>query len=135
MRHGKYRLLVAFLLPALALYGYFVLSPYAQAFVVASTDWTGLSSDYHVVGLDNFRRLLGDGYFWNALKNNAILLALLPVLTILLGLFLATMLTVGGRGVTGVRGSSVYRVVYFFPQVLSVAVIGVLWNQIYEPRG
>ncbi|MEE3917746.1 hypothetical protein V2I01_00380 [Micromonospora sp. BRA006-A] len=34
---------------------------------------------------------------WNALKNNAILLAVVPVVTIGLGLFFASILTMGGR--------------------------------------
>ena len=33
----------ALILPALALYGVFVLSPYAQAFYLSLTDWTGVS--------------------------------------------------------------------------------------------
>jgi N-acetylglucosamine transport system permease protein len=139
MKHGKYPLIITFLVPPLLLYGYFVLSPYAQAFQVATTNWGGLSADYKYVGLANFRRLLHDGHVWNAIRHNAILLVLLPVLTILLGLFFATMLNMGGRrgraGIVGVRGSAVYRVVYFAPQVLSVSVIGVLWNNIYDPRG
>ena len=138
MRHGRIPLLITFLLPALALYGYFVLSPYVQAFQVGTTNWGGLSPDFEYVGPENFKRILSDHYVWNALKHNAILLVLLPVLAIGLGLFFATMLNVAGRrgkaGVAGVRGSSIYKVVYFFPQVLSIAIIGVLWNEIYNPR-
>jgi len=135
---GKRLFIAAFLLPPLLLYGLFVVSPYAQAFQISGTDWRGLTPEYEFVGLDNVRRLAGDGLFWNALGHNALLLLLLPVTTILLGLFLASMISVGGRrdraGVHGVRGAAVYRIVYFFPQVLSVAIIGVLWSQIYAPH-
>ncbi|GAA1365556.1 MULTISPECIES: carbohydrate ABC transporter permease [Catellatospora] len=138
MRHGKYPLLLAFLLPPLALYGYFVVSPYAQSFLIAMTDWQGLSPAYEFVGFDNFKRMMGDEYVWNALLNNLWLLVLLPLLTIALGLFLATMLNVGGRGgrstVTGVRGSGLYKVIYFAPQMLSVSIVGVLWAEVYNPR-
>jgi len=135
LRHGRYRLLVTFLVPPLLLYGYFVLSPYVQMFVIAATDWRGLSPSYEIVGLDNFRQLLRDQYVLDALRHNLVLLLLLPVITIALGLFFASMLNVGGRGkVAGVRGSGAYKVVYFFPQVISIAVIGVLWKQLYNPR-
>ncbi|MET7471757.1 carbohydrate ABC transporter permease [Micromonospora sp. NPDC005686] len=137
MRQGRYPLILTFLLPPLALYGIFVLSPYLQAFQISTTDWMGYSAQADPVGLANFRTLLNDGYVWNALKNNAILLAVVPVVTIGLGLFFASMLTMGGRkgraGVTGVRGTSVYRLVYFFPQVLSVVIIALLWKEIYSP--
>lgn len=135
MKHGRYPLLAAFLLPPLALYGYFVVSPYLQTFLISTTDWQGLSPDFDFVGLDNFRRIWHDEYVWNALRHNLYLLILLPVLTIALGLFFATMLNVGGRGgVTGVRGSSIYKFVIFVPQMLSVAIIGVLWSELYNPR-
>ncbi|WP_319462937.1 sugar ABC transporter permease [Micromonospora sp. RTP1Z1] len=138
MRHGRYPLIVSFLLPPLVLYGVFVLSPYLQAFQISTTGWLGYSAQADPVGMANFRTLLHDGYVWNALENNAILLAVVPVLTIALGLFFATMLTMGGRkgraGVSGVRGTSVYRLVYFFPQVLSVVIIALLWKEIYHPN-
>lgn len=138
MRHGKYPLIVSFLLPPVILYGVFVLSPYAQAFYISLTDWGGYTAEHNFVGLDNFARLLNDARIWNAFKNNAILLALLPVLTIGLGLFFATMLNLGGRkgraGVVGVRGSGFYSLVYFFPQVLSVVIIALVWKEIYHPN-
>jgi N-acetylglucosamine transport system permease protein len=135
---GKRLFIATFLIPPLLLYGVFVVSPYAQAFQISTTNWGGLAPDFDFVGLANFDRLLGDGTFWNALKHNAILLVLLPVATILLGLFLASMISVGGRadraGVHGVRGAGFYRIVYFFPQVLSVAIVGVLWKEMYAPN-
>ncbi|HEX5542060.1 MAG TPA: sugar ABC transporter permease [Micromonospora sp.] len=138
MRYGKYPLIVTFLLPPLLLYGIFVLSPYAQAFYISTTDWGGFTPDFNDVGLRNFARLLQDARIWNAIKNNVILLAVLPVLTIGLGLFFSAMLNMGGRrdraGVVGVRGSGVYRLVYFFPQVLSVVIIALMWREMYHPN-
>ena len=138
MRHGKYPLIITFLVPPLLLYGIFVLSPYLQAFQISTTNWLGYSADADQVGLANFRTLLHDGQVWNAIKNNAVMLAVVPVVTIGLGLFFATMLNLGGRkgraGVTGVRGTAVYRMVYFFPQVLSVVIIALLWKEVYHPN-
>ena len=138
MRHGRRLFVLTFLVPPLALYAVFVISPYLQAFQISLTDWRGLSPTYEYVGPENFGRLLQDHYVWNALKNNAIILVALPILTIVLALFFASMLSVGGRsgkaGVRGVRGAAFYRIVYFFPQVLSVAIIGVLWKEVYAPR-
>lgn len=138
MRHGKLPLIVTFLAPPLVLYGIFVLSPYVQAFQISTTDWGGYTAEFKYVGLDNFARLLQDGRVWNAIKHNAILLLVLPLVTIGLGLFFAAMLNMGGRkgraGVVGVRGSSFYRLVYFFPQVLSVVIIAIIWREIYHPN-
>ncbi|MFI7576513.1 carbohydrate ABC transporter permease [Micromonospora sp. NPDC049497] len=138
MRHGKWPLIVTFLVPPVLLYVVFVVSPYLQAFQISTTDWLGYSADANFIGLENFRALWRDDYVWNALQNNAILLALVPVVTIVLGLFFASMLTMGGRkgraGVSGVRGTAFYRTVYFFPQVLSVVIIALLWKEVYHPN-
>jgi N-acetylglucosamine transport system permease protein len=135
MRQGRWRFLVGALTPALVLHAIFVLSPYGQAFYLALTDWTGVAGGAHFVGAANFARLGGDALFLDAVRNNAIMLAVVPAATIGLGLFLASMLHRGGRGGrTGVRGSGAYQIVFFFPQLLSLVVIAVLWSFVYNPN-
>ncbi|GLX02331.1 sugar ABC transporter permease [Microtetraspora sp. NBRC 16547] len=138
MRHGKHRFLLSFLTIPLILYAVFVISPYVQAFYLALTDWRGVSSRQRFIGLGNFTRLLHDPVFWAGLRNNGVMLLVVPLATILFALFFASMLNLGGRrgraGVRGARGTSLYRFVYFFPQVLSVAIIAVLWQFVYTPN-
>jgi N-acetylglucosamine transport system permease protein len=136
LQHGKYAFVVAFLVVPVGLYALYVVSPYAQAIYISLTDWTGLTADQQFIGFDNYVRLFSDEQFWVALRNNGILLLVVPAVTVLLGLFFASMLNVGRRGKTGiegVRGSSVYKIVYFFPQVLSVAIVGVLFKYVFAP--
>jgi N-acetylglucosamine transport system permease protein len=138
MRHGRYQFLAGAILPALALYGVFVLSPYAQAFYLSLTDWTGVSGQAAFVGPDNFRRLLDDPLFLAALRNNGLMLVTLPAATIAIGLLLAMLVNFGGRrdraGVSGVRGAEFYKVAYFFPQLLSLPIVAVLWQFVYHPN-
>jgi N-acetylglucosamine transport system permease protein len=136
LHHGKATFVVSFLLVPVGIYGLFVVSPYLQAIYISLTDWTGLTASQTFVGFANYARLLDDEQFLVALRNNGILVVVVPAVTVLLGLFLASMLNVGRRGrsgIEGVRGSSVYRVVYFFPMVLSVAVVGVLFKYVFAP--
>jgi N-acetylglucosamine transport system permease protein len=137
LQHGKYRFIVTFLSVPLVIYALFVVSPYVQAIWISLTDWTGLTATQKFVGFDNYVRMFTeDDQFFVALKNNAYLLVVVPTITVLLGLFFASMLNVGRRGragIQGVRGSGLYKVVYFFPQVLSVAIIGVLFKYVFAP--
>ncbi len=91
------------------------------------------------IGLENYRRIFADDVFWLALRNNLVLLIVLPVVTIALAFALAVMVTIGGDtrgGVRGVRGASFYRVVSFFPPYAVPAVItGILFNFVYHPGG
>lgn len=135
---GKYAFILAFLLPPVGVYAVFMLSPYIQAIQISFTDWSGLSSTYEFIGLDNYARMLEDDQLGTALRNSAILVLVVPVLTVLLGLFLASMLNVGGRrrgeAIAGVRGSAIYKVVYFFPQVLSVVIVGIVFKYVFAPE-
>lgn len=137
VRSGRARFLAGAILPALALYAVFVLSPYAQAFYLALTDWTGVSGEVGFVGLDNFRRLADDPSFRAALRNNGLMLLVVPAATIALGLLLAALVSFGGRGgaagPAAVRGGELYKVAYFLPQVLSLPIVAVLWQFVYGP--
>ena len=127
MYRGKYSVIIPFLAPPLILYAVFVLYPYAQAMYVSLTHWSGVSPTPQFVGLRNFARLVRDDYFWNALSHNLIYLAVLPASILALGFFFAFLLT------QGVRGAGFYRIMYFFPQVMSVVAVGVLWSFVYHP--
>ncbi|MDH2430840.1 sugar ABC transporter permease [Sphaerisporangium sp. TRM90804] len=129
------RFIAGFLAVPVLLYLVYVISPYAQAFYIAMTNWRGVNASPRFVGLENFQRLLGDEVFWTAVGHNGMLLVLLPVLTIAIALFFAFLLNAGGagRGVSGVFGSGFYRVVFFFPQVLAVAIVAVLFQQVFRP--
>lgn len=133
-RHGRHRFLAGAILPALALYAVFVISPYAQAFYLSLTDWTGVSGDVDFVGLDNFRRLGSDPLFLAALRNNGVMLVVVPLVTIVLGLLLAALVTFGGRRGGTIGGATFYKTAYFFPQLLSLPIIAVLWQFVYHPN-
>jgi N-acetylglucosamine transport system permease protein len=119
------------------LYVTFVVLPYVEAFYVAMTDWRGLSPDYNFVGLDNFAGLLDNERFWKALRHHGVLLLVMPLVTILIALVFAFLLNVGGGSkqgqMAGIWGSGFYRVVFFFPQMLAIVVIGVIFGRVFAP--
>jgi N-acetylglucosamine transport system permease protein len=140
MQHGKYRFIMGFLAVPLGLYLLFVVWPFTQSIYYSFTDWTGLSPDFEMVGVKNYTRMLDDEIFWKSLWHSVLFVVLLPVVTIAFALFLSFMINVGGRrrrggpAITGVRGSSFYKIVYFFPQVLSIAIVAVLFQYAYNPN-
>ncbi|HLU34220.1 MAG TPA: sugar ABC transporter permease [Thermomicrobiales bacterium] len=130
MNHHKYRLVIPFLLPALILYGVFVLFPYGRAIYISLTSWRGVSANMPFVGMDNYTRLLNETRFMEALSRNGQLLIVLPIVTIGIALTFAALFTQGGAGI---RGSGFYRVVFFFPQVISAVIVGMLFTYVYNP--
>ncbi|MEU6947326.1 sugar ABC transporter permease [Streptomyces sp. NPDC046332] len=139
MQHGKYRFIVGFLAVPLAMYALFVIWPFIQSIYYSFTDWSGLSPEFRMVGFDNYSRMLDDEVFWKSLQHSLTFAVVLPLVTVGLALFFAFMLNVGGRrrrgaAVAGVRGSSFYKIVYFFPQVLSIAIVALLFQFAYNPN-
>ncbi len=127
MYRKKYQLIVPFLIPSVLLYVLFVLYPYGRSMYISLTQWRGLAREPVFIGLENFQRMYGDSNFWNALGNNAFYIVVLPIFTLGLAIFFAFIFT------QGVPLSKFYRITYFFPQVMSVVAIGVLWSFVYHP--
>ena len=136
MRHGKYPFIIGFLAVPVALYVTFVVAAYLQTFQLALTDWSGLGPITYV-GFDNFVTMWNDELFWRSVQHNLFLLFALPLLTILIALVFAFLLNVGGGtrgGITrGVRGSKLYRVIFFFPQLLALAIVAVIFGRVFSP--
>jgi N-acetylglucosamine transport system permease protein len=139
MHYRKYPFIAGFLVIPVGLYLALMVWPYVQTFGYSLTNWSGQSQTMSFVGLKNYTALFSDSIFIQALTHNLFLLVSMPLVTILLALFFAFMVNVGGRGGTagikGVRGSALYKVVFFFPQVLSVAILIVLFQAVYRSDG
>ncbi|WP_125612778.1 carbohydrate ABC transporter permease [Specibacter cremeus] len=128
--------MVVFLGVPLLIYVVFVISPFAQAVWYSLTNWSGFSPKMTFIGLDNYVKLFQDDIFLKAVRNSVILGIFLPLVTIVLSLILASVVTIGGssRGqIKGLRGSSFYRVVSFFPYVIPAVAIGIIWLMVYDP--
>ena len=120
-------LIVSFLAAPLALYSVFVLFPYFSSFIFGFTKWSGLSAEITFNGVNNFIKLFNDEKFWNALSHNGIALIVLPPIIIIISLFFAFLFT------QGIKFTQIFRISFFFPQVLSVVIVAVLWGFIYHP--
>ena len=129
MRHGKNGFIVSFLGIPVLIYLIFVMVPYLGAMFMSLTRWSGVTTLDKVQwrGLVNFERLLSDAKFWNALSHNVIILVVQPIIIIALALLFAALFT------QGLRGSRFFRIVFFFPQVMSVAVVAILWSFVFHP--
>ncbi|MFD0479391.1 carbohydrate ABC transporter permease [Nonomuraea thailandensis] len=108
MLFNRYRrglFIASFLAAPVILYAIYVISPNIQAFYMAMTDWRGVSATPNFIGLENFQRVLGDSVFWKAVTHNLGLLVLLPAITIIIALFFAYLLNLGGsKGSPGSAG-------------------------------
>ena len=127
MKYGQRSFIFTFLFIPVVIYVIFVAIPYVTSMAVSFTKWRGLTMDLPFNGVNNFVKLFNDPNFWNALGHNAIALVVLPPVIITMALIFAFLFT------QGIRGSGFFRITFFFPQVMSAIIVGVLWSFIYHP--
>ena len=117
-----------FLAPALIIYSVVVVYPMIYSSWLSLFRWDGVAPTKVFVGLENYGILLTQNdVFWVALKNNAIWLVAALLLPTSTGLGLAILLN------SKFRGSHIFRSIFYFPSVLSLAVVGLIWTWIYHP--
>lgn len=117
-----------FTIPALIIYLVFFGYPILQSFYISFFRWTGLSDKKIFVGLENFKRLFEDEVVWQALKNNMIMYIFGTIFTFALAIFLAAVLVR-----KNLKEGKFYRVVFLFPNVLSIVVVSIIWSFIFSP--
>jgi len=118
--------MITFLAPAFLLFTVFVAMPGIRAFAYSFEKWDGLSAPKWV-GLDNFAALLRDrDVFAAALWHNIVLTVGAGLLIVVLSLLFASALH------RRVRGAALFRVTFFFPNVISSVAIALLWVLLYS---
>ncbi len=93
-------------------------------------DWSGMTGYAEYVGLANYKELLHDELFWNAFFNSFKYTALIVPLELAVSLFLAYMLNN-----EKLKGSSIYRTMYFVPVVTTTSVVGIIMIFILGVQG
>lgn len=95
--------------------------------------WKGGLKPATFVGLDQWSALMSDANFWMSFRNIFFMIIAMVIIPTLLGLVVSAVLfDVVGRRFSG-KLSSFLRATYYLPQVLPIAVAGVLFGWILYP--
>jgi ABC-type sugar transport system permease subunit len=102
--------------------------PALVSVVLSFTSWDGVSlGDIHWIGFQNYSDLFTTyPEFWPALLHNLIWLAVFTFVAAPIGLLLAVVLD------RQIAGSRIYQSAIYLPFVLSLAVVGLIWQLIYS---
>lgn len=116
-----------FIIPVVVLVLAFLAIPVIAAIVLSFTNWQpGLPVSF--VGLNNYSALLQDPEFRSVLGNVGIYLLGVPVWTLVPLLYSFLLYE-------RVPGARILRTIYFFPSVLSAAVLGLMIDNLLQPNG
>ena len=116
-----------FMAPSLLILGIFVLYPILRTLYYSFFDWSVGAAVQPFVGFGNYIKLFQDPSFWNALGVTLEFTVVSVVLLIVLGLLTALALQSEGLA------SRITRSVFFFPTIVSLATIGLVWKFLLDP--
>ncbi len=122
--------ILVFLAPATLIYTVFAIYPIIESLRLSL--YVSDKGTETFIGLANYAKLLGEPYwaeqFWNAFKNNVLLFLLHMLIQNPIALALAALLSI-----PTLKGAAIYRTVFFLPTLLSVVVVGFIWQLILSP--
>jgi multiple sugar transport system permease protein len=123
----------AFLAPFLLIFAVFVIAPAVYGLYISTHRWNSLVPIHPFVGLQNYVDLftpdsLTSSDFWTSMRATGIFTLFSVPLLVAVPLVAAVLLN------QRLRGTIVFRAVFFAPYVLGVAVIGVIWKYLLDPQ-
>ncbi|GAA5179351.1 sugar ABC transporter permease [Rugosimonospora acidiphila] len=109
----------------------FIWFPALASVALSFTKWNGIGGLGQIqgYGVENYRIAASiDPQFWPAVEHNAIWLLVFVCFATPLGMLFAVIID------RNIKGSRIYQSVLFLPVMLSLALIGIIWELIYSPN-
>ena len=111
--------------PFFVIFAVFGIFPLLYTAYVSLTNRNLLDPTYEFVGLENYRQLLTDSYFWNAVTNTLGIWVLSTLPQLLLALALAHVLN------TSMRVRTLFRMSVLLPQVTSLVAVALIFTDLF----
>ena len=121
-----------FLLPGILAFTAIIVVPFLMNTGVSFTEWQGIGSPKWT-GLANYRELMDDSEFWASFRHSLFMVVAMAAVPTMIGLVLAAALFDYIGKHFGSRWAAVLRACFYLPQVLPIAVAGIVWSWILAP--
>lgn len=115
-----------FILPNFIGFFIFMAVPIIMGLVISFTDYNGFNQ-FNFVGLKNYLTMFEDEYFRVSLKNNIVYTLVTVPGTIVFALMLAMVVK------QGIKGSGLFKTMFFLPNITSMVAVGIVWAMIFNP--
>lgn len=126
LRKKEKKIPAMFLLPSLLIIAGIFLYPVIR--VLSDSFFIINGADKTFIGLQNYRQIFTDQLFWTAVTNNLKLFLCVPVLVVLSLLFAVALFR-------RIPGWKVYRILLLIPYILSVSVVGIVFDYLLREDG
>ncbi|HKO25598.1 MAG TPA: sugar ABC transporter permease [Chloroflexota bacterium] len=131
--HLQRRAFLLMLAPGLGVYLIFIVYPFMTSFAYSFYNWNGVGPMSDFIGLGNYIYTLTSKdfsiFFYRAILHNLYLFGMAMVLTTIVGMILAYLLTTIPQ-----RAARIFQVLYFLPYVIPPVVVAFLTSIYLEPN-
>lgn len=122
------RFVFACLAPAVILVALFMFWPTVNVFRMSLYRMGGITNRKEFIGLQNFKTLMEDKNFLEAMQNTILIIVMVMIFTIVFAILFAAILQRGKF-----KGKNFFRIIFYIPNILSIVVIGGIFGAIYDP--
>lgn len=119
-----------FMIPTMILYILFQGYPIVSSIFFSTLDWSGMTSNAFFVGSDNFKELLKDKYFFNAMVNSFKYMLIAVPLQLTISLTLAYLFNSIIK-----KGAAWFRTIFFLPVITTASIVGIIMMFIFGGTG
>ena len=114
--------------PAAILVTLFIFIPTFNVFRMSLYRMGGITNKKEFVGFNNFKSLIGDVNFLQAMQNTIAIIVLVTLFTIFFAILFGAILHRGKF-----KGKNFFRFIFYIPNILSIVVIAGIFGAIYNP--
>jgi ABC-type sugar transport system permease subunit len=118
-----------YIAPAFAVYVAFVVLPALHTMYLSMFNWDGIT-DATWAGFANYRAVADNALLRDAVVHALVLVVFFSFVPIVLGLLLTALLARHRR-----RGMTMFRVIFFLPQIVPLVAVGITWRWMYTQDG
>lgn len=116
---------IGFLAPAMILFIFIVAEPFIRGFIYSFTNWDGVAKNYDFIGFKNYVKFFRDPTVFLPIRNSFLYTVITVICNNVVGLALALALN------NKLKGTKIYRTIFFVPFVISFVLAGFLWSYMY----
>lgn len=122
----KYKAPYLFILPFFILFLAFQLIPTIWTFYISLTNWKGIGQP-QFCGFNNYKKLLIDNMFWDALGNTVVYWVTGLVFILILSVLIASLLNSDL-----LKGKAFFRTVTFLPNICAAIAMGLIFRMLFD---
>ena len=116
-----------FVLPALIGTFLFIIIPIFCSFGLSFSEWD-LLNEIHYVGFSNYKSVFTEPEFLQILINTIVYAVSTTIFAVIIPLLIASIIN------NRIKGSELFKTIYFLPFITPAVVIAIVWAWIFDPN-